>query len=161
MNLNHKIPISLLDVLKSGRFDYLKIGMSKDEVMSVFPEPEDFNGKSLAKATIWRYGNFELHFTSKNVLVGVFNDYVGSFNGGKYLEIDAWILNNTEECKLLSIQQQLNEEGIDYEKITTTFGQIELKITKTSVHLIFDKPDEQNKNPLMSEDYQLFTFMLK
>ena len=71
--INHKINISIQDFFIKGKFDYLKPGQSKSWILDNFPAPDDFGGaKVFEKATIWRYGNIELHFIEGKVVYDFF-----------------------------------------------------------------------------------------
>jgi hypothetical protein len=55
VKLNHRIPISLYDFIRTGKFDYVKIGMTKEQLLQQFPDPEDWSYEKIG--TILQYGD--------------------------------------------------------------------------------------------------------
>jgi hypothetical protein len=142
MIINHRISISLLEFLRTGRFDFIKIGMSRVHVLQVFPEPEEWGlGNTWQHAGIWRYGNFELHFQD-DTLIRIFNDYFPNIDGGQYLDIDAWILN--KKLSLLTLQAALNQSKISYQTYPNQSDQIIVKILPSHVELLFCPEREES-----------------
>lgn len=43
MKLSHKISIIFLDFFKTGRFDCLKLGQTKEYIVHNFPDPDGFD----------------------------------------------------------------------------------------------------------------------
>ena len=64
MKLETKINIDILDFIKNGKFDYIKLGQTKEWILNNFPDPDilDF------KYNIWTYGNIEFHWNEKRRL---------------------------------------------------------------------------------------------
>lgn len=161
MQLEHKIPINFLDFFKTGKFDYLKIGQTKEYIINNFPDPDCFNKgvEFLNHNSIWTYGNIELHFNKENKLWMIFSDYINTLNGGDNLILEKWILEKPQKLTLLKVIEHLNKEHIDFEKRTEkTINQIKIKILKSHVELYF-LPDEKKKksNPNV---YMLNAFSL-
>ena len=93
MKLNNFIEIDILDFFKTGKFDYLKLGHSKEWILNNFPDPDDFGmGENLLTAKIWFYGNIELHF-DKSELFLIFSENINDLNGGQFLKLNKWILD--------------------------------------------------------------------
>ena len=158
MKLEQKIEINIFDFFKYGKFDYIKLGHTKEWIINNFPDPDDFTANDLfeKRCNIWRYGDIEFHFTG-NTLSLIYSDKLGvEFNGGESLIIDKWILN-TPNLKLIKALEILNENDINYEK-KEEWGGINLKL-ESGVKLLFHnfaEIDELNKN-----DYELFAFGLE
>ncbi len=69
MKLPNKIKIDLLDFIKNGKFDYIKLGQTKELILKNFADPDDFSIDFLnPNYTIWFYGNIEFHFDKTNKL---------------------------------------------------------------------------------------------
>ncbi|QHT67816.1 hypothetical protein GXP67_14805 [Rhodocytophaga rosea] len=135
MKFNHRIPISLYEFIRTGKFDYVKIGMRKEQLLQQFPDPEDWGmGTNQNTAKIWRYGNFELHFQDQTLTM-IFNDYFPEIDGGEFLDIDGWIL--TEKQSLLSVQAALNQSCIAYQTSPGQFDLVIIKILQSGVELFF------------------------
>ena len=91
MKLADKIPIDLLEFIKSGRFDYIKLGQTKEWLLNNFPDPDGFAESPKMNAhPIWQYGNIEFHFTQGQLTL-IYSDYIDSLDGGKSLELHKWI----------------------------------------------------------------------
>lgn len=114
MKLNHKIEIDLLEVFKTGKFDYVKIGKTKDWILNNFPEPDDFEaGTTLETATFWSYGNIEFYFQGDH-LIQIYVDNIDSLGGGPKLSLKKWIINEPEKLKLHYVIEHLANERIDF-----------------------------------------------
>jgi len=58
MVLSHPITINLLTFFKTGKFDYLKLGKTKEWILNNFPDPDgDFEKEEYLKnhVNIWQY----------------------------------------------------------------------------------------------------------
>ena len=158
MILNHKIKISLKEFIYNGQFDHLKLGMSRDKVLTVLPQPDEWGKeKEFHSAAIWRYGNFELYF-NEDQLYMIFNDYIHSIDGGKHLEVDKWIFDGRRILLSEFILLLINEK-VDFEKVTNVIGQVIIKIKGSDVFLSFDKVDIDKEDSyfetLTEEDLEL------
>ena len=140
MKLNHKLEIDLKQFIRTGKFDYLKLGMTKEEVLKTLPEPEDHSGWDFMKSNIWYYGNFELHFKEDQLFM-MFTDHINSIDGGATFKVDTWIIGKPEENRLINFMVVLIREKIDFVKITNIMGQVILKGIDTGIKLVFDLPD--------------------
>ena len=151
-----KVDIDILDFVKTGKFGFLKLGESKDEIINQGFPPEDWlNGESKESSRIWRYGNIELHFDNGNDLSGIFTDYVSDIDCGESISISNWWIlpNGKKRPDLLSTIKELNCLSLNYTKTTFDVGYIELKLSN-GVYFSFDhpdeKPDEEQKNWTMT-----------
>ena len=156
MQLNHKIEIDILDLFKTGRFDYIKIGQTKEWIRHNFPDPDlkEFPCK------IWQYGNIEFHF-NKDKLAFIFSDYMHELNGGNSLHLNKWILEEPEKLSLPFVMEKLCEEKIDFNVIhnKNNPGIVDIKIISSNVGLGFLCYDEENTNPQPIE-FMLNSFCL-
>lgn len=140
MQLKHKITINFLEFFKTGKFDCLKLGQTKEYILNNFPDPDCFNEgiEFLNHGSIWTYGNIELHFDAENRLFLIFSDYINTLTGGNNLILEKWILETPQELNLINVIKHLNKENIDFEKrIEKTLGQIKIKLLKSNVNLSF------------------------
>ncbi|PKV51537.1 hypothetical protein ATE84_3622 [Aquimarina sp. MAR_2010_214] len=139
-----KVDIDILDFVKTGEFGFLKLGESKEEIISQGFPPEDWlNGETKESSRIWRYGNIELHFDNGNHLSGIFTDYVSDIDCGESISISNWWIlpNGKASPDLLSTIKELNYLNLDYTKTTFNVGYIELKLSN-GIYFSFDHPDE-------------------
>ena len=144
MKLKQKIEIDFLEFFKTGRFDYLKLGQTKEWIRNNFPDPDcgGFNDN------IWCYGNIELHFYKEQLFL-IYSDYLSELNGGKSLKLNKWILETPENLTLEFVIYKLNETQIDF---TLTHNkkcknQIEIHLIESGIKLGFIDYNEQNINP--------------
>lgn len=139
LKLNHKISISLYDFITQGKFDYIKPGMTREEILQVFPEPDDFTifkAEKMMQSPIWRYGNFEFHFATDQLWM-IFNDYLDQLDGGDSLIVDPWIFPN-RRLTLGEVLPIFMKEKIDYAiAFTHNVGEIRQTIFKSGVELSY------------------------
>ena len=147
MKLQTKIKIDLLDFFKNGKFDYIKLGKTKEWILNNFPDPDGFNNDYLnPNCPIWTYGNIEFHFDKANELFLIFSDYLERIDGGESLELNKWILEDYSKLNLTYILAELNKQEINYIKLSDRFG---IRLTlKCGVELGFAKEtDEEIEDP--------------
>jgi len=159
MKLADKIDINLLDFFRTGKFDYLKLGQTKEWILNNFPDPDDFGmGGTLMTAKIWFYGNIELHF-DKDELFLIFADNIYHLEGGQSLKLNKWILDDPNRLTLSHVIEQLNRNRIDFSKKTEKIDleYVRLNITESKVQLTFI--DENNELENVNE-FRLSAFSL-
>jgi len=158
MKTKYKISIDLEDFIKSGKFDHLKVGMTKDEVLNVFPEPEDWsNAAYYLSSNIWRYGNFELHFEEDTLLM-IFNYYIAEMDGGESLEVKRWIFEPENDRRLIEIMRKLNTERLSFEVESDSIGRTILHIKDSDVYLSFNPEyayEEEATGKMDVNDFEL------
>lgn len=150
MKLPHKISIDMFDFLKTGKFDFIKIGQTQEWILNNFPDPDDFDGKVLPN-DIWRYGMFEFNF-SHHKLTHIFSDHFQhdrfgkTFNAGENIDINPWIFANPKQLTLMFVMQELTKQYIDFDKKTENYW-VGLT-TQGGVRLMFEIPeDSENADP--------------
>ncbi len=170
MKLKDKIIIDFEEFFSTGRFDFLKLGKTKEWVINNFPDPDGFDEyPQIYKDDIWRYGNIELHFHKEKLFL-IFSDYIHDLKGGEALQLNKWFLQNTDRLKLSDVISELNGKQIDFQKITnkTVNGFLNL-VLKSGVSLGFyleGYPDEtiddfDERCKLTNQDeYELGSFSL-
>lgn len=154
MNFNHKIEIDMFEFLKTGKFDYIELGQTKDWILNNFPNPDyrSKEGQFDKGVDIWLYGKVEFYF-SEGKLYQIFSDhfqndyYQGKkFNMGDDIIVKPWIFKHPKKLTLDYVIRKFIKVGIDFEKQTTSHS-IDL-ILKSGVKLIFQNPsDNKNRNP--------------
>lgn len=121
MRLHAPLPIDLLTFFRTGHFDCLEIGQDRETILHGFPDPDDWSARSpMERASIWRYGNVELHFADDRLWM-IFSDYVDELDGGPSLAIDRWLLARPG-LTLIEVMSALNREHIDFTKTTHPLG---------------------------------------
>jgi hypothetical protein len=165
MKINHKITIDLLEFVKSGQFDFIKLGQTKEWILQNFPDPDGFDDSAAVYAhPIWRYGNIEFHF-SQNELTSIYSDYIDELSGGSSLELKKWIFSVPQNLTLPYVMEQLNQQRIDFKTVHKTYGDltfVSVSMLKSKVTLGFspaEKDDETLQGFLernRQEDANLF-----
>lgn len=122
MNLNHPIHIDLLEFFKTGKFDCLKLGQTKDWIIKNFPDPDEVYRNSYA-SPIWFYGNVELHFHDDETLFLIYSDYIETLDGGPSLHLNKWILSEPEKLTLEYVIHYLNLERVNFNVVHKTLSQ--------------------------------------
>lgn len=158
MKLPASIKIDFLQFIKHGKFDYIKLGQSKEWILNNFPDPDGFSEEFLhPQCVIWTYGNIEFHFNKQNILFLIYSDYLHELDGGESLDLDKWILEDYPKLNLAYVLSQLNKAEIDYCKSNNQFA-VTLS-TRAGVELGFSKDSEDDvSDPNMLQIYS-FSFM--
>ncbi|WNJ16897.1 hypothetical protein [Pontibacter sp. G13] len=135
------LTLNLTQFLQTGKFGFIPLGISKSELETQGFPPEDWGGaKSKAKAGVWRYGNFELHFDREDRLKMIFNDYLDELDGGQSIKIeDYWILEHGTPT-ILEVMASLNNLDINFSRKSNEFDQI-LLTTEHGITMSFEDED--------------------
>lgn len=157
MNLKEKIKIDFLDFFKFGKFDFIKLGQTKEWILNNFPEPDSRFSEEMLKNgfDIWTYGDIEFHFERQKLFL-IFSDHFETLKGGKKLKLDRWILSDISKLNLLYVLKELNSENIDYKKKTDNLG-VTLRLN-SGVELTFVNINETNN--LSTNEFQMVAFGL-
>ncbi len=147
MKLKEKIVIDFEEFFKSGKFDFLKLGKTKEWIINNFPDPDYFDeNQHVYKDDIWRYGNIELHF-NKDKLFLIFSDYVDELDGGNSLELKKWFLENTDKLKLSDVISELNKKHIDFNKRKSKIVENAVNLElQSNVQLGFHLEEKENED---------------
>jgi hypothetical protein len=141
MTLTHPVQLDLLALLKFGKFDFIKLGQSKEWILANFPDPDDFDEQMLSpKWPIWTYDRLELHFDQNNELVLIYTDYLDAIRSNNRFDVNPWIFEDVSKLTLLFVLAELNKNVIDYHKLTGAYGVL-LRL-KSGVELSFASLDE-------------------
>lgn len=149
MKLNHKIQIDIFEVFKSGKFEFIKPGQTKEWILNNFPDPDDFEaGKTLQTADFWKYGDIDFYFRGDH-LIQIFTDHINSLDGGENITIKKWILDEPKNLSLQFVIQNLIREQISFVVMHHSLeyhSQISLGLVKSCVHLNFQPIDSEVSN---------------
>ena len=160
MKLSKPIEIDFLEFFKTGKFDFLKLGQTKEWVLHNFPDPDGgFDNDLLEKKEfdIWTYGDIELHFQHEKLFL-IFSDYwyEWKLEGGEYLNLKKWIFEDISKLNLQYMLQELNNQNIDYKKKTDKLGV--LVRLNSGVELTFENLNDEEG--LSSNEFHLSSFCL-
>ena len=107
--------VSLKDLIGTGRFGSVCLGMTRAQVESSLGKPDDVGGTSrkYRQPSIWKYGDVELHFVpGDDSLFLIHLDDFDVPSGGKLIDFDPWIIQRG--LKLAEAEGKLSQSGIDY-----------------------------------------------
>src|SRR5688500_4761400 len=113
MTLTEPIDIDLLAFIKLGKFDYIKLGQTKEWIINNFPDPDD-TYKDNYNSPIWFYGDIEFHFNDDNELFLIYSDHIDTLNGGQNLRLHKWIFEKSEQLTIENVIRHLAKERIGY-----------------------------------------------
>jgi hypothetical protein len=149
MTLRDPIDIDLLAFIKTGKFDYIKLGQTKEWILNIFPDPDDTAMGGL-KSPVWRYGNIEFHFDDNDKLFLIFSDYIDTLDGGLGLRLHKWILDRPKELSLANVVRQLAVERINYKLeygvLSSDYTTISVYSLRSGVKLSFVLPKNDDEN---------------
>ena len=158
MKLKTPIEIDFLEFFKTGKFDYLKLGQTKELIINNFPDPDGYDASFLTEEVyIWTYGGIELFFENEKLYL-IFSDhwYEGKLSDTKQLKLNKWIFEDTDKLNLLYVLGKLNKHDIDYKKKTDQLGVL-LRLD-SGVEFTFDNINDVEG--LDSNDFQMTSFSL-
>ncbi len=170
MQLKDKITINFKEFFKNGRFDFLKIGQTKEWIIHNFPDPDHLaQFPKIYDDNIWCYGNIELHF-NKDILAMIYSDYIDELDGGQSLLLEKWFLKDTNERSLQKIMVHLNDAKIDFQKKTNHYDSPNVILQlESGVQLSFYPKEMENEdyfkfrkrsNTISQNLFQLSSFSL-
>lgn len=154
MNFPFVIEVHLLEFFKTGVFDCLRFGETKEYLYHNISNPSNCTHKNeFYQNNIWVYGDLELWFEG-DFLQHLFADWHKGLDFGNAFKVDTWILQENAHPTLETVIRELNAEGMDYAKNTmpTSTPNIPLGIdlmlnpskVKLSFHPIFLDMLEEN-----------------
>jgi len=158
MKLKTPIEIDFLEFFKTGKFDYLKLGQTKEWIINNFPDPDCYDAEFLTEeVNIWTYGGIELFFENKKLYL-IYSDhwYEGKLESCSQLKLNKWIFEDINKLKLLYVLKKLHEQSIDYKTKTDNLGVL-IRLT-SGIELTFENSDDEDT--LSSNNYQLTSFGL-
>ncbi|WP_378174026.1 hypothetical protein [Aquimarina sp. SS2-1] len=158
MKLKTPIEVDFLEFFKTGKFDYLKLGQTKEWIINNFPDPDGYDASFLTEeVNIWTYGGIELHFENKKLYL-IFSDYwyEGKLENSKQLKLNKWIFNDIGKLNLRFVLESLNTQNIDFKKKTDTLGVL-LRLN-SGVELTFENLNDIEG--LDTNDFHLTSFGL-
>lgn len=158
MQLPSPIEIDLLEFFKTGKFDCLQLGQTKEWIIHNFPDPDDYDADFLTeKVNIWTYGGIELHFKNKELYL-IFSDhwYEGKLESSHQIQLSKWVFEDIDKLNLMYMMTELNRHHIDFKKKTDELGVL-LRLD-SGIELTFDNVDDLED--LDTNDFHLTSFSL-
>jgi hypothetical protein len=162
------VVVDLYDFVTNGIFDCIKIGQTKEWILSNFPDPDyTENGLHITKkGNIWTYGNIEFHFVD-NILNLIFCDNFVSldiltdkitdhWDAGRHIDLNKWIFVKANSLKCNEIMTILNQARINFSLFhSPNLRSAVIRILKSNVELVFEK-----ENDCIDEDTNFRAFSL-
>lgn len=113
MKITEPITVDLLQFFKTGRFDCLKLGQTKEWILCNFPEPDEVYPNNY-ESPIWYYGRIELHFYDNDQLFLIYTDHIDTLTAGENIKFNKWIFGEPEKSTLAYVIHHLNKERISF-----------------------------------------------
>lgn len=146
MKLNHKIQVDILEVFKSGKFEFIKPGQTKEWILNNFPDPDDFEaGKTLPTADLWSYGDIDFYFHGGH-LTQIFTDDIDTLDGGEKITIKKWILDKPNTLSVQFVIQNLISTRVSFlvkHHLLEHVSQTSVGLVESCVHLNFQPIDSE------------------
>ncbi|WP_298544928.1 hypothetical protein [uncultured Aquimarina sp.] len=158
MKLKIPIEIDLLEFFKTGKFDYLKLGQTKEWIINNFPDPDCYSPDFLTEeVNIWTYGGIELFFENKKLYL-IYSDhwYEGKLESSNQIKLDKWIFEDIDKLNLKFVVTALNTHNIDYKKKTDKLGVL-LRLN-SGIELTFENINDVED--IDTNDFHLSSFGL-
>jgi hypothetical protein len=110
------VEASLKELIESGRFGPLRLGMSRAQVEGFLGAPDDWSAGSrkYSQATILKYGDVEFLFDPRDG--GLWLIHLEEFDGpsgGKLVSLDPWVIRPS--LTLPEMEECLSRSGIRYQ----------------------------------------------
>ena len=89
------VDVSLKDLIKSGHFGPIRLGMNMALVESFLGAPDDWStgSRKYSRASILKYGDFEFHFDPRDKGLWLMHlEQLEAPSGGKTVSLDAWVV---------------------------------------------------------------------
>jgi hypothetical protein len=145
MIFKEPIVIDILSFIKTGRFDCIKLGQTKEWINNNFPDPDDAYTDYFT-SSIWHYGNIEFHFNNRGELFLICSECNDVLTGGDNLVLNKWIFDKPEELTIQATTKYLAQEKTGYTFRTRTlssgFISAEIDILESGVKMGFSLPDK-------------------
>jgi hypothetical protein len=172
MKLSSPLDIDLLEFIRTGKFDYIKIGQTKEWISNNFPDP-DLMYKDNYESPIWFYGNIEFHFHEDETLFLIYSDYIETLTGGDNLKLNKWIFNEPDKLTIENVTHHLTKQRIafklEFGSLSSGYTSAAIRILTSHVKLSFalEENDEDDievyHKKTLTEDanqFKLFSFSL-
>ncbi|WP_242394709.1 hypothetical protein [Anaeromyxobacter oryzisoli] len=90
------VRISLKELLLTGRFGPVELGMARAAVAAALGPPDDEGYFRKRVAQVWKYGSIELHFDRDDAvfLIHSDDDSLDAPQGGRNVDLDPWIISS-------------------------------------------------------------------
>lgn len=102
----------MLELVRTGKLGPLHRGVARAAVRDMLGMPPAWGMEDAVEhASIWRYGDIELHFKD-DVLTWIFSDHEHLSDGGQTLKVDSWVIHRG--LQLNDFERHLNEAEIGF-----------------------------------------------
>ncbi len=108
------VTFSIREMVVEGQLAGVHPGDPRELVRTLLGTPDEWSADSpVATATIWRYGNFEVHFDGDTVWM-LFNDYLDGLDAGPGRALDPWIVAAGAVPGPEALLQRLRADGVPF-----------------------------------------------
>ncbi|MFY0675271.1 MAG: hypothetical protein JXQ87_17885 [Bacteroidia bacterium] len=137
--------ISLIEILRSGKFGEICLGDSKEKVIEFLGQPTGYGNPEYND--ILNYNSFEFSFNPSGTLECILNkrfisdkmDLIKSeLEINRLFELSVWFDNTKNNLKLSSILDFLTKTDINFSVINHNEMYLEIKMTDSKAYMCFD-----------------------
>ena len=134
------VDVSLKELIQSGHFGPIRLGMNREQVESFLGKPDDWSAGSrkYSQATILKYGDVEFHFDPRDG--GLWLIHLEEFDApssGESVRLDPWIIRAS--LSVAEMEGHLSRSGIWYQVTEQAdWDDYKCMVAGAGVKLIFD-----------------------
>ena len=134
------VDVSLKELIESGHFGPLRLGMSIEQVEGFLGVPDDWStgSRRFSCPSILRYGDVEFHFDPRDAALWLIHlEQFNAPSGGKSVNLDPWIISSS--LTLSEMEECLSRSDI-WHQITdhADWDDYKCMVAGAGVKLIFD-----------------------
>ena len=134
------VDVSLKELIESGHFGPLRLGMSRKQIEGFLGAPDDWSAgpRKFSRASILKYGDVEFHFDPRDGSLWLIHlEQFDAPSGGKSVNLDPWVIRPS--LTLSEMEERLSHSGIRYQ-VTDQADWDEYKcvVADAGVKLIFE-----------------------
>ena len=110
------VEVSLKELIQSGNFGPIQLGMNREQVKSFLVEPDDWSvgSRKYSQPTILKYVDVEFHFDPRDGDLWLIHlEEFDAPSGGKMVKLDPWIIRAS--VTVSEVEEYLSRNGIWYQ----------------------------------------------
>ena len=134
------VEVSLKELIESGRYGPLRLGVSREQVESFLGAPDDWSAGpcKFSQATILKYGDVEFHFDPRDDSLWLIHlEQFEAPSGGKSVSLDPWVIRPS--LTVSEMEECLSRSGIRYQVTDQAdWDDYKCMVAGAGVKLIFD-----------------------
>jgi hypothetical protein len=139
------LEVSLKELIESGHFGPLRLGMSREQVEGLLGAPDDLSvgSRKYSQACILKYGDVEFHFDPRGGGLWLIHlEQLDSPSAGKAVNLDPWVIQSS--LTLPEMERCLSLSGITYQVTEhADWEDYKCMVAGAGAKLIFDGDEDR------------------